>query len=77
MDRSLSELVDNLSELNAYNCEEPKNKNMQNKLIKRGNETLARTTCSTCNSKRDQSLAGLVKKFPRTYKLSKKMSISS
>ena len=31
IDRSLSELVDNLYEFNSCNCDEPKNKNMQNK----------------------------------------------
>ena len=75
MNRALSTLVDNFSEINKSNCEETKDKNMKLK-IKRVNDkkTLITTckTCKTCKSKESQLIRDLIKKFPSTYKLCNK-----
>ena len=72
MNKALSTLVDNLSEINKCNCEETKDKDIKNKIIKSTGKTIIRTTCNTCNSKEDQLLHTCIEDFPRTYKLCNK-----
>ena len=72
MKKALSTLVDNLSETNKCNCEETKDKDIKNKIIKTTGKTIIRTTCNTCNSKEDQLLHTLIENFPSTYKLCNK-----
>ena len=72
MKKALSTLVDNLSETNKCNCEETKDKDIKNKIIKRTGKTIIHTTCNTCNSKEDQLLHTFIEDFPSTYKLCNK-----
>ena len=72
MNKALSTLVDNLSEINKCNCEETKDKDIKNKIIKTTGKTIIRRTCITCNSKEDQLLHTLIENFPSTYKLCNK-----
>ena len=69
MNASLSNLADNLSEINKCNCESEslKNTKVMNRLI--NNKKIVRTTCKTCKSRKDQLFFGLIKKFPCTFKL--------
>ena len=66
MNKALSTLVDNLSEINKCNCEETKDKDIKNKIIKSTGKTIIHTTCKTCNSKEDQLLNTLIEDFPST-----------
>ena len=72
MNKALSTLVDNLSEINKCNCEETKDKDIKNKIIKSTGKTIIHTTCKTCNSKEDQLLHTLIENFTSTYKLCNK-----
>ena len=54
MNSALSTLVDNLSEINKCNCEEKEDKDIKTKIIRGTGKTIIRTTCKTCNLKRDQ-----------------------
>ena len=69
MNASLSNLVDNLSEINKCNCESEslKNTKVTNRLI--NNKKIVRTTCKTCKSRKDQLFFELIKKFACTFKL--------
>ena len=72
MNSALSTLVDNLSEINKCNCEKKEDKDIKTKTIKGTGKTIIRTTCKTCNSKRDQLLHTLIENCPSTYKLCNK-----
>ena len=69
MNASLSNLADNLSEINKCNCESEslKNTKVTNRLI--NNKKIVRTTCKTCKSRKDQLFSGLTNKCPCTFKL--------
>ena len=64
--------MDNLSELYACECEENSHKNIKIKLKDIGHNTLIRTSCESCRSKKDQPLSTLIERFPSTFKLCKK-----
>ena len=72
MNSALSTLVDNLSEINKYNCKEKEDKDIKTKIIKDIGKAIIRKTCKTCNSKQDQLLNTLIENFPSTYKLCNK-----
>ena len=72
MNRALSTLVDNFSEINKCKCEETKDKNMKLKIKTDNDKKTLITTCKTCKSKESQLIRDLIKKFPRTYKLCNK-----
>ena len=72
MNSALSTLVDNLSEINKYNCDEKEDKDIKTKIIKGIGKAIIRATCKTCNSKQDQLLNTLIENFPSTYKLCNK-----
>ena len=63
---SLSNHVDNLSELYNCNCEDKKKQRIS---IKNKKDTLA-TRCKTCNNRSKQNLQDMINRFPSTYKLS-------
>ena len=66
MNASLSNLVDNLSEINKCNCESESLKNITHRLI--NYKKIVRTTCKTCKSRKDQLFSGFINKFPCTFK---------
>ena len=72
MNRALSTLVDNFSEINKCKCEETKDKNMKLKIKTVNDKKTLITTCKTCRSKESQLIRDLTKKFPSTYKLCNK-----
>ena len=72
MNRALSTLVDNFSEINKCKCEETKDKNMKLKIKTDNDKKTLITTCKTCKSKESQLIRDLIKKFPSTYKLCNK-----
>ena len=53
-------------------CEENSHKNIKIKLKDIGHNTLIRTSCKSCRSKKDQPLFTLIERFPSTFKLCKK-----
>ena len=65
---SLSNLVDNLSEINKCNCDSESSKNIK-VMYRLINKKIVRTTCKTCKSRKDHLFFGLIKKFPCTFKL--------
>ena len=67
MNRPLSTLADNFSEINECKC---KNPNEQCIHTKRKNDVLI-CTCKTCNNKSHISIDTLRERFPRLYKFSK------
>ena len=69
MNRALSTLVDNLSEINKCNCEESKDKDLKIKVKEAQGKKVVCTMCKTCKSKETQLVSDLIKKFPCTYKL--------
>ena len=69
MNRVLSTLVDNLSEINNRNCEESKDKDLKIKVEEPQSKKIVRTMCKTCKSKETQLVYDLIKKFSCTYKL--------
>ena len=69
MNASLSNLVDNLSEINKCNCDSESLKNIKVTYRLINNKKIVRTTCKTCKSRKDQLFFGLIKKFPCTFKL--------
>ena len=69
MNDSLSNLVDNLSELYVCKCLNKKEQTIKIKYKKQNNTKIVCTRCKPCNTKNKQSLYLLIKKFPCTYKL--------
>ena len=69
MNASLSNLVDNLSEINKCNCDSESLNNIKVTYRLINNKKIVRTTCKTCKSRKDQLFFGLIKKFPCTFKL--------
>ena len=69
MNDSLSNLVDNLSELYVCKCLNKKEKSIKIKYKEQNNTKIVCTRCKSCNTKNKQSLDLLIKKFPNTYKL--------
>ena len=63
MNRALSTLVDNLSEVNKCKCEENSAKNIKLK-IKTVNNKI--TVFTKCKSKESQLISKLIQKFPST-----------
>ena len=62
MNRALSTLVDNLSEINKCNCEESKDKNLKIKVKEVEGKKVVCTMCQTCKSKQIQLVSDLIKK---------------
>ena len=69
MNASLSNLVDNLSEINKCNCDSESLKNIKVTYRLINNKKIVRTTSKICKSRKDQLFFGLIKKFPCTFKL--------
>ena len=69
MNASLSNLVDNLSEINKCNCDSESLKNIKVTYRLINNKKIVHTTCKTCKSRKDQLFSGLINKFPCTFKL--------
>ena len=69
MNASLSNLVDNLSEINKCNCDSESLKNIKvtHRLI--NNKKIVCTSCKTCKTRKDQLFFGLIQKFLCTFKL--------
>ena len=69
MNRALSTLLDNLSEINKCNCEESKDKDLKMKVKEGQGKKVVCTMCKTCKSKETLLVSDLIKKFRCTYKL--------
>ena len=69
MNASLSNLVDNLSEINKCNCDSSKSLKTKVTYQLINNKKIVRTTCKTCKSRKDQLFSGLISKFPCMLKL--------
>ena len=69
MNASLSNLVDNLSEINKCNCDSESLKNIKVTYRLINYKKIVRTTCKTSKSQKDQLFSGLINKFPCTFKL--------
>ena len=69
MNASLSNLVDNLSEINKCNCDSESLKNIKVTYLLVNYKKIVRTTCKTCKSRKDQLFSVLINKFACTFKL--------
>ena len=74
MESALATLVNNLSEINKCKCEEDEDKHIKIKTKKVNSKERVITRCKACNSKENQLVSELIKKFPNTYKLCNKSS---
>ena len=66
---SLERLVDNLSEIKKFTCDDKSFKNIKVTYGKFNYRKIIRTTCKTCKSRQDQQYHKLISKFPNTFKL--------
>ena len=69
MNKSLSKLVDNLSEISKCNCDDGSLKNIKITCWTSNNKKLVRNRCKTWKLGNDQSYIALTKNFPCTFKL--------
>ena len=69
MNALLSNLVDNLSEINKCNCDSESLKNIKVTYLLVNYKKIVRTTCKTCKSRKNQLFSVLINKFPFTFKL--------
>ena len=67
IDTSLSNHVDNLSEINKCKCKDPEQQRMHTKL--RNDVLICR--CKTCHNKSYKSINDLKEKFPNSYRFCK------